>query len=282
MIITADNINIRDPFILPFEGKYYMYAQNFPKGFKAYVSEDLVDWSEPYEVLNFPEDFWATRNFWAPEVHFYKGSFYMFASLYSDNRNRGTQIFKAESPLGPFKAISEYPQTPEEWMCLDGTLYMDKNDVPYMVFCHEWLQVGNGEVCYARLSDDLTHFVSEPKLMFKAHDYSFVKSNDGKGSYVTDGCFLYRNENGDLSLIWSSFGEKGYFESVLKSDNGEIDGNWNAEHLLFEEDGGHAMIFRDFNGKLQLSLHAPNAPLYAERLKLVTIEDKDGALNVVE
>ena len=35
-------------------------------------------------------------------------------------------------------------------------------------------------------------------------------------------------------MIWSSFGEKGYLQSVLRSHNGRLDGNWIAQNLLFE------------------------------------------------
>ena len=38
-----------------------------------------------------------------------------------------------------------------------------------MVFVHEWTSMpdGNGLMCYAPLSDDFTHFIEEPKTMFK-------------------------------------------------------------------------------------------------------------------
>ena len=51
------DINIRDPFVLYEDGIYYMYgtrAASFGKnvgGFDVYVSEDLLEWSEPLEVL---------------------------------------------------------------------------------------------------------------------------------------------------------------------------------------------------------------------------------------
>ena len=90
-MLKREDIFIRDPFILAYNQKYYMYAQNFPHGFKAYVSEDLENWEEPVEIIRFPEGFWATKNFWAPEVHVYEDHFYLFVSLYSDTRNRGTR-----------------------------------------------------------------------------------------------------------------------------------------------------------------------------------------------
>ena len=207
----------------------------------------------------------------------YNGSFYLFATLYSETRNRGTQIFKAENPLGPFEAISDGPITPAEWMCLDGTLYIDKNKTPYIVFCHEWTQVKTGTMCYARLSDDFTHLVGEPKLMFSASDYPFVNKFAGD-NYITDGPFLYRCKDGSLLLMWSSVGENAYFESLLKSDNGEIDGKWVESNMLFGTDGGHGMVFTAFDGRLMLSLHAPNS--HDERLALFVLEERDGSLYV--
>lgn len=273
-MLKREDIYIRDPYVLPYNQKYYMYAENFPHGFKVYVSDDLANWDEPVEVIRFPEGFWAKKDFWAPEVHLYKGKFYLFATLYSDSRNRGTQIFKADSPLGPFEPISEGPVTPEDWMCLDGTLYCDANGTPYMVFCHEWIQIQDGAMCYAQLSEDLTHFVSEPKVMFHASDFPFVHN------LITDGPFLYRNKNGDLLMLWSSYGEHGYFESVLKSDNGEIDGKWISQDMLFEKDGGHGMFFHTFEGEMKLALHRPNSFDGRERLTLFNIEECNGKLLV--
>ena len=53
----------------------------------------------------------------------------------------------ADRPEGPFAPISGGPVTPPEWECLDGTLYLSGEGRPYLVFCHEWLQVENGEMC---------------------------------------------------------------------------------------------------------------------------------------
>lgn len=279
MLKTSD-IQIRDPFILVYDNKYYMYAQNFPYGFKAYVSSDLENWEEPQEIIRFPKGFWATRNFWAPEVHIHNGKFFLFVTLRSETRKRGVQIFRSDSPLGPFEIISDGPVTPEDWMCIDGTLYRDKSGKPYMVFCHEWTDIKDGTMCYAELSEDFTHFLSKPETMFHASDYPFVKSVlPEPGNFVTDGPFLHRCDNGDLLMIWSSYGSKGYFESLLKSDNGEINGKWIAQDMLFESDGGHGMLFKDLEGKLKLALHRPNS--HDERLALFNIEEKDGNLIVI-
>lgn len=280
--MKVTDFTIRDPFILPWEGTYYLYASDYRHDFIVYTSTDLENWTAPVKVTNLPQDFWATKDFWAPEVHVYQGSFYLFATMYSENRNRGTQIFRSDSPVGPFVPISEGPATPEAWMCLDGTLFVEDGR-PYMVFCHEWLQVHNGTMCYIPLSDDLSKPLGDPQVMFAARDYDFVRpcpsvrSFPG-GGYVTDGPFLHRCNNGDLLMIWSSFGEKGYLQSVLRSDNGRLSGKWIPQNLLFETDGGHGMLFRDFTGQLRLALHYPNSG--PERLTLFTLKEEDGTLSI--
>lgn len=281
--MKASDFTIRDPFVLPYNGVYYLYASDYTHDFIVYTSTDLENWTAPAKITNLPADFWATKDFWAPEVHFYQGSFYLFATMYSEHRNRGTQIFKSESPLGPFLPISDGPATPADWMCLDGTLFLEDGK-PYMVFCHEWLQVQNGTMCYVPLSDDLTTPLAEPTVMFAAADYDFVRGCPAVrtfpgGGFVTDGPFLHRCGNGDLLMIWSSFGEKGYLQSVLRSDNGRLSGKWLPQNLLFETDGGHGMLFRDFNGDLRLALHYPNAG--PEHLTLFRLKETQGVLSVV-
>jgi len=210
--MNLKDIYIRDPFILVYDGLYYLYGKTKvnDKKFFVYKSKDLEEWSEPKTVFEPPENFWADRDFWAPEVYEYKGKFYMFASFKSPEKCRGTQILVADKPDGDFKPLTDLPATPLDWECLDGTLYIDNDGIPYMVFCHEWRQIDNGTVCYARLSDDLKRFVTEPVEMFSAHDYSFVEPiKAGVTKFVTDGPFMHRLKNGELIMIWSSFGNDG-------------------------------------------------------------------------
>lgn len=261
------DIHIRDPFILVEKGKYYLYGSRGSEtwgkctGLDVYVSDDMEDWSEPVEAFTPPADFWADRNFWAPEVHAYKGAYYMFVSFKSDTRCRGTQILKAKSPMGPFLPHSDGPVTPEAWECLDGTFFVDSDGKPYMVFCHEWVQVKDGEMCAIELTEDLSAPVGEPFLLFHASDpvWASDSSEMRKDCYVTDGPFLYRTQDDTLLMIWSSFAQGNYCEGIAYSDNGSITGNWiHDERLLFAEDGGHGMIFKTTEGELKFIFHQPN------------------------
>lgn len=264
--MKRENIRIRDPFIYLENGTYYMYsACPDSLGICVYKSTDLENFSEPVVCFEPPADFWATKDNWAPEMHKYGDAYYLFVSYKSETEHRGTQIFKADSPEGPFRIHSDGPVTPRDWGCLDGTLYIDKNGTPYMIFCHEWAQVHNGEMCCIELSKDLSRAVSEPHLMFKAGDHPLPaeiiggKNKEYCGK-VTDGCFIYKTDSDRLIMIWSSVGENDtYLQLQAICDSGDITKEWRHDApAIFLKDGGHGMLFTDLNGKTKLSLHIPN------------------------
>ena len=46
-----------------------------------------------------------------------------------------------------------------------------------------------------------------------------------------------------------------------------------CENTLSAINGGHGMIFKDFDGKLRFTMHYPNGPYGAERAKIMRIEE---------
>jgi hypothetical protein len=172
--------------------------------------------------------------------------------------------------------------TPTEWDCLDGTLYVDEKG-PWMIFCHEWVQVSDGTVCAIQLSSDLKDAITKPVELFKASCTPWVElleiKNAGLYGYVTDGPFLYRTSN-QLLMIWSSFRNHKYALGVARSITGNILGPWiHDTQPLFSEDGGHGMLFRTFAGQLMLSIHSPNNTPN-ERPVFLEISEIDGKLKL--
>ena len=53
-----------------------------------------------------------------------------------------------------------------EMMTLDATLW-EEDGAPYIVYCHEWVQISNGTIEYMALKPDLSETVGEAKLMFR-------------------------------------------------------------------------------------------------------------------
>ena len=115
----------------------------------------------------------------------------------------------------------------------------------------------------------------------RADDPSWMDSN------VTDGCWMYRTDYGQLLMIWSNFAKDGYCVGIARSDNGKIDGNWTQDgELLYSRtlqgkyDGGHGMIFYDRDGQMYLSIHSPNSTVgkRKETPVFIPIREQNGTL----
>lgn len=279
-IIESNVQRLRDPFVLAENGVYYMYGTDW----ECYKSNgDLEKWEKlEKEVVAVPENYVDIK--WAPEVHKYNGAYYMFTTYQSSERKyRGCTVLKASSPEGPFVEISDGPITPREWSSIDGTLYIDGENKPWMVFVHEWRFIEGkiGRMAAARLSDDFTRLISEPIELFRADDPKWAVSG------ITDGCFMYRTKEGKLLMLWSNFEKDGYCVALAESDNGEIDGKWTQnENLLFSKaksgnyPGGHGMIFEGFDGRRYLSIHSPNGRIgdREEKPIFIPVEERNGEL----
>lgn len=281
MIISTIK-QLRDPFVLVKDGTYYAYGT----GWQCYknTSGTLTgDWEELPLVVTPPAD--DDGQHWAPEVHVYQNAYYMITSYRSaKSGHRGCVILKADNPEGPFLPHSEGHVTPAEWDCIDGTLYVDGEGSPWIVFVHEWTCQPDhiGTFAAARLSEDLTHMISTPIELFRATDPVWAKAG------VTDGCFMYTATDGQLLMLWSNFAADGYCVAIARSDNGRLDGKWShdekrlfSKELSGEYDGGHGMLFTDTNGQMYLSIHSPETLEGATRKNspvFVPVREEKGTL----
>jgi arabinan endo-1,5-alpha-L-arabinosidase len=288
MLHSIHNLRIRDPFIVPVEveKRYYLFATNgsstqlgSPRGFDAYTSSDLELWEGPMPAFRPPSNFWADQDFWAPEVHFYHGRWFMFASFKAEGVCRATQILVSNRIEGPYLPHGDSPVTPREWECLDGTLFVDEQHQPWMIFCHEWLQVHDGEMCAIALSSDLSQALGEPLLLFRASEATWSKPfGPENNNRVTDGPFLHRTASGALLMLWSTGGFEGYTIGCARSKSGAIQGPWIQDaQPLYGKDGGHGMLFRTFAGRLMLSIHQPNESPH-ERSRFLPVHEESDRL----
>ena len=297
--MTLAEIQIRDPFVLPVaaEETYYLFGSTDKNvwegpgtGFDCYRSRDLREWDGPFPAFRPPPGFWGTTQFWAPEVFAHGGRFFMFATFNADAGYRGTWILAADAPAGPYAPWSDGAVTPTHWQCLDGTLHLDGAGEPWVVFCHEWAQIHNGEIHARRLTPDLRQAVGAPVFLFSATDAPWVRRLSGPyehatagaahpfafPNYVTDGPFLYCTAGGALLMLWSSFGAGGYTMGIARSESGNVQGPWRQEpEPLWADDGGHGMIFRAFDGRLWVTVHTPNVTPHERAIFRELVETDD-------
>lgn len=285
-MMKAQDINIRDPYVLLYEGVYYLYGTRSATcwgeadGFDCYTSSDLEQWDGPFEVFHRTEGFFADRSYWAPECYAHDGKFYLIATLGGTDRKKGVYVLAADSPLGPFSPVSDRPLTPENWACIDGSIFWDEGR-PYLLFSHSFEDKPEGDMCAVKLSADLCSAVSEPIKLFSAAEacwttpIPFAEAEFGMTGdvYFTDGPCIHRMQNGTLVMLWSSWSTQGYAVGTAISRSGTLTGEW--EHFsekLFPRDGGHGMLFRNKEGELIYTLHYPNEK-YQEHPTFRVIEE---------
>lgn len=294
------DIRMRDPFILEADpGAFVLFGTTDENlwggpatGFDCYTSTDLELWEGPIAAFRPPVGFWADSQFWAPEVHEHKGRFHMLATFASSSSQvRGVAVLVSDDPTGPFAPWSDGPVTPPEVPCLDGTLFIDDDAEPWIVYSRgaEGALGGapglaDGEMYARRLSRDLREAVGAPQLLFRASAAPWSKPlrfpdgveppealNLAKDPLFTDGPFLVWSPSGPLLMLWSSFGDEGYAMGVARSESGSVLGPWvQSAEPLWPRNGGHGMILETSTGGRHLVLHWPN-DTPNERVTLVEI-----------
>ncbi len=306
---SLDDIPAHDPFVLAHKetNTYYLYTTGIPEltdldrnGVLVYKSKDLLEWEGPFVIFEVPDGIWAhpTHGTWAPEVHSYNGKYYLFVTLHNrdtilteppevwkTNHLRGTSIAVSDSPEGPFQLLkTDGPVPPRNFMTLDGTLYEDENGKPWMVYCHEWIQVIDGTFEAIPLKQDLSDADGEPIHLFKASEAPWVNAERKPGAmpqeYVSDGCQLYRTKGGDLVMLWSSYDKEGYVQTMARSQSGKLEGPWEQLDPLVKGDSGHGMLFKTFQDTWKLILHHPfSTP--ESRAKIYEVEETENSFNVI-
>lgn len=157
--------NGADPFLLCYGGKYYLYctkqtdentvafetSDSGIDGFEVYESIDLKNWENKGYCLKKGDGVIGEKWFWAPEVTYYNGKFYM---CYTAEEHMAIAV--ADSPLGPFR------QTEQKWLregkSIDGHILLDDDGMAYLYY----VRLGGGNrIFVAKLSEDLLSITVE-------------------------------------------------------------------------------------------------------------------------
>lgn len=265
-MFKREDIHIRDPFVFTENGNYYLLGTtgDDPWGkasdLTLYVSGDLQNFERKCVMVTdgYLDEY---TNIWAPELHKYKGRYYLIVSVFREDLGRGSMIFVSDALDAPFKMLTGKYVTPEGWGCLDATLFVYR-DKPYLCFSNEWTtpitKDGDGSLFIAELKEDLTELIGEPKKIIsgKHGGIAIEVAGFGHRGYIAEGPWLYE-EDGEIVLLWSTLTQTGY--TVVKSVSKEgIFGDYKFEKILFDKDGGHCMRFIDLEGNAQITLHQPN------------------------
>lgn len=282
--VPTDSIQLSDPFVLADSATHTYYMTG--TGGMMWTSSDLRTWDGPRWVLELDSTSWIGTHpqVWAAELHQHNGKYYYFATFtnnditidstsYGRIPRRATHVLVADKPDGPYRLQGDPVILPAHEATLDGTLWIEDDGAPYMVYCHEWIQNGDGTIEAIRLSDNLTSSLYSSKLLFRASDSPWSLDTKAKAgevaptrhqradgtwpNVVTDGPWLFRTETGRLGMFWTSWRDDVYTTGVAYSQTGTLDGPWVHEpEPLLPPNYGHGMLFRDWKGRLLMSVHS--------------------------
>ncbi len=270
--VPLDSIRMSDPFVFADTASrtYYMTGT----GGMLWKSKDLAKWEGPYRPFKINPQSWMGPKpmVWAAEIHKHNDKYYFFATFTNMAVNidtvqaniiprRACHVLVSDSPEGPYVPVSDKNYLPADKPTLDATLWVDTDNKPYMVYCHEWLQNRNGTVEKIQLDDDFSTTVGKPTILFRASEspWSRETTDDGsvKPNMVTDGPFLFRTNTGKLGMIWTSWIRDVYTQGVAYSQSGTLDGPWLQEpQPITPPNYGHGMLFNTFDGRTLMSLHS--------------------------
>lgn len=234
-------------------------------GVRIWKSADLKNWEALGLVWSFAKNTTWQKTFefpgvttppqkagrlalWAPEIHYFKDTFWIAYCVVRDGYN-GTGILKSATgkPEGPYVDIkADGPLTRE----IDASLFLDDDGKVYFLY-------QNGKI--ARMKDDMSGLAENPKMLLLAN---------GK-PLGFEGVSLFKS-NGRYHLLCADVIERNYHCMAASSER--LEGPYGERYLAIPH-GGHNVVFRDFEGLLWSTMFGNNrsAPVF-EKPAILRVE----------
>jgi beta-xylosidase len=175
---------LADPFVWEHAGRYYAVGTGAAEAhgdveetgggrvFPLLRSEDLVHWSAAGRALQRPDPALG-EDFWAPEVAYEDGAFYLYYSVGHGDKNHQLRVAVSDRPEGPYEDTGT-PLTDLE-ICLfaiDPHPFRDEDGQWYLFHARDFLdteggyRVGTGTVV-ARL-ESMTRLAEDVRVVIRA------------------------------------------------------------------------------------------------------------------
>lgn len=238
-----------DPFVMLYNDTYYAYGTNASDGIEVYTSDDLQTWKKHSGLALHKNDSWSDRWFWAPEVYYVNGKFYMYYSA-----DEHICVATADSPLGPFVQTKKEPMIAGE-KCIDNSLFIDDDGKSYLYFD----RFNDGlNIWVAELEDDLQTIKTETMTpcIHVSQAWEEVWPRVNEGAFVV-------KHNGLYYLTYSANSYESPFYGIGYATAKSPMGPWTKydKNPIFQKPEnlvgvGHSATFKDKDGNLRIAFHA--------------------------
>jgi beta-xylosidase len=165
-----------DPFVFRHEGSYYAVGTDSALAeegrFPVLRSPNLTHWERVGYALPHSANVSGVE-FWAPEVAFHDGTFYLYYSVGQGNES-GHQLRVATSrtPEGPYEDVGRVLPETEYPFTIDANPFLDDDGTWYLFYARDFLDtVGGVQPGTALVVDrliDMTRLAGEERVVLRA------------------------------------------------------------------------------------------------------------------
>ncbi|MEX2336040.1 MAG: family 43 glycosylhydrolase [Fulvivirga sp.] len=187
-----------DPSVVRVGDDYYATATSseWAPLYPILHSTDLVNWEIVSHV--FPESIpdWAEARFWAPEISYENGKYYIYYTAKKKDGPLCTAVASATDPEGPY--TDHGPLICQEVGAIDGFAIRDENNDLYLI----WKEDGNSRdkptpIWGQQMNEERTALLGEKFELFR-NDPNTWEGNLVEGAYITRrGDYYYAFYSGD-------------------------------------------------------------------------------------
>lgn len=267
---------LADPFVHYENGTYYLFATGGAEDgnkIPIYSSTNLKNWKfEKGAVTKGDTISWNFKHFWAPEVHKFNDTYYLYYTaspkISPRNSNNKVGVATSENILGPY--TDHGPVIPHG--SIDGHPFLDDDNQLYFYFTVEQLNstgLPQGGIYAYKMSDPMT-ITGKPKPIITAHNWqegAFILKKD-TNYWITYSKGAWKNETYHVKLAKAThpFGPFELLDEPLLQSNAIVKGP------------GHNSLFKDKDGNDWIVYHGWDINFTARYPRLDRLYWKDDVL----
>ena len=280
-----------DPFVWEFGGEYFAIgtgereAEGRPSEmvFPLLRSTDFKNWRYAGRALLRP-DHSLGANFWAPEIAFHGGKFFLYYSVGIGDKNHRLRVATSDSPLGPYQDFDRPLLDPAKCsFAIDAHPFRDDDGQWYLFYARDFLDGTHpGTALAVAPLQSMTELADDGRVVLRAkHDWQRFEANRSMYGGTYDWHTLegpsVRKHAGRYYCFYSggrweneSYGvDYAVADHVLGpySDEGNDSGPRVLRTIPGEIIGpGHSSIVRGSNGEDWIIYHAWDPRMIARRM----------------
>ncbi|MCX7796649.1 MAG: family 43 glycosylhydrolase [bacterium] len=283
---------VADPFVLFYKGKFYLYATSesgagIGGGFEVWESSNLVDWIYKGWAYKSSESSWGKESFWAPEVLYRDGRFYLFYSARGELNGRKTLricLAVSDSPIGPFNDIKA-PLFDLGYATIDAHPFVDEDGEVYLYYARDVSENPTSDIYVVKLSKDLLSIKEGPKFLTTPSQFWESSSKWNEGPFV-----VKYNKRYYLFYSANFFSSPDYSVGYAVSDSPmgpfkKADENPILRKNDYISGPGHNSVIKTPDGKEYFIVYHTQMKREGTHLRQLAIDrlifDKDGKVRVV-